>query len=68
LNDIKTCSEGEMMDKDTILNECKDPTQSITIELPCAMAERVIKIADEKETTLSNILIEALDSFLRCQG
>ena len=56
------------MDKDTILNECKDPTQSITIELPCAMAERVLKIADEKETTLSNILIEALDSFLRKQG
>lgn len=56
------------MDKDTILNECKDPTKSITLELPCAMAERVLKIADEKETTLSNILIEALDSFLRKQG
>ena len=56
------------MDKDTILNECKDPTQSITIELPCAMAERVQKLAEEKDTTLSNILIEALDSFLREQG
>ena len=56
------------MDKDTILNECKNPTQSVTIELPCAMAERVLKIADEKETTFSNILIEALDSFLRKQG
>ena len=55
------------MDKDTILNECKDPKQSITIELPCAMAERILKIADEKKTTLSNILIEALDSFLRKQ-
>lgn len=56
------------MDNDAILNECKDPTQSITIELPCAMAERVLKLADEKETTLSNILIEALDSFLRKHG
>ena len=65
---MKICKEGEMMDKDTILNECKDPTQSITIELPCAMAERILKIADEKETTLSNILIEALDSFLRKHG
>ncbi len=55
------------MDIDTILNECKDPTQSITIELPCAMAERVAKLAKEKETPLSNILIEALDTFLRDQ-
>ncbi len=56
------------MDNESILNECSDPTQSITIELPCAMAERVIKLAEEKETPLSNILIEALDNFLRTQG
>ena len=55
------------MDNNSILDECTDPTQSITVELPCAMAERVVKLADEKETTLSNILIEALDSFLRQQ-
>ncbi len=56
------------MNNESILNECKDPTQSITIELPCAMAERVIKLSEEKETSLSSILIEALDSFLRNQG
>lgn len=56
------------MDKETFLNECTDPTQSMTIELPCTMAERVLKLADEKGTSLSNILIEALDSFLRKQG
>jgi len=55
------------MDNNTILKECTDPTQSITVELPCVLAERVIKLADEKETTLSNILIEALDTFLREQ-
>ena len=55
------------MDKESILNECKDPTQSITIELPCAMAERIIKLSEEKNTPLSNILIEALDTFLRKQ-
>jgi len=53
-----------MEDKE-ILNECTDPTQSITIEIPCAMAERMIKLAEEKQTTLSNILIEAVDAFLR---
>ena len=56
------------MDNDAFANECKDPTQTMTIDLPCALAERVQKLADEKETTLSNILIEALDSFLRKQG
>ena len=29
------------------------------------MAERVDKLADEKNTTFTSILIEALDSFLR---
>lgn len=53
------------MDANKILNECEDPTRSITIELPCALAERVMKVAEEKETSLANILIEALDSFLR---
>ncbi len=56
------------MDNNTITNECKDPTQDLTIKIPCAMVERIQKLADEKNTTLSNILIEALDSFLRKQG
>ncbi|MEH0022661.1 MAG: hypothetical protein V6Z89_23630 [Desulfobacter sp.] len=50
------------------MNECLDPEkQSITIELPCEMATRVQKLADENNTTLSNILIEALDTFMRRQ-
>lgn len=54
-----------MTNDTTHMNECTDPTQSITIELPCAMAERVMKIAEDQGTDLSNILIEALDHFLR---
>ncbi len=53
------------MGNDEIKNECKDPTQSVTIELPCALVERVNNLAQENDTTLANILIEALDSFLR---
>ncbi len=53
------------MKRDDILNECSDPKESITIDLPCEMATRVQKLADENNTTLSNILIEALDAFLR---
>jgi predicted transcriptional regulator len=47
------------------INECKDPMQSVTIELPCALVERVNKLARENDTTLSAVLIEALDAFLR---
>ena len=51
------------------MNECANPDkQSITIELPCEMAARVQKLAEENNTTLSNILIEALDTFLRHQS
>lgn len=49
-------------------NECADPEkQSITIELPCEMVTRVQKMAEENSTSLSSVLIEALDSFLRRQ-
>ena len=53
------------MEDNELKNECKDPTQSVTIELPCALVERIDKLARDNNTTLANILIEALDSFLR---
>jgi predicted transcriptional regulator len=56
------------MKRDDILNECSDPKQSVTIDLPCEMATRVQKLADENKTSLSNIVIEALDAFLRNQS
>ncbi len=56
------------MTKDELLAECSDPEkQSVTIELPCQMAARIQKLAEQNNTSLSNILIEALDSFLRHQ-
>ena len=56
------------MTQNDSLNECSDPDkQSITIELPCELAARVQKLAEENNTSLSNILIEALDAFLRQQ-
>tara|TARA_B100000614_G_scaffold260156_1_gene286366 strand:+ start:535 stop:708 length:174 start_codon:yes stop_codon:yes gene_type:complete len=54
------------MTQENPIKECANPDkQSITIELPCEMAARVQKLAEENNTTLSNILIEALDTFLR---
>ena len=43
---------------------CTDETQQITIHLPCRLAERADKYAIENGTTITNVVIEALDAFL----
>lgn len=45
-------------------NECADPTQNFTVELPCRMIDRIERYAKEKGTSVDNIMIEALDSLL----
>ena len=45
--------------------KCADDTQQITIHLPCRLAERVDRYATENGSTLTNVVIEALDQFLR---
>jgi hypothetical protein len=44
---------------------CADPSEEITIRIPCALAQRVADHANEKETTVSSVIIEAIDFFLR---
>ena len=46
---------------------CPDDTQQITIQLPCRMAERAEKYAKETGNTVTGVVIEALDTFLRGQ-
>ena len=46
-------------------NQCQDPTQSLTIELPCQIFERVQRYANENGMDAAGVLIEALDEFLR---
>ncbi|MBT4508822.1 hypothetical protein [Desulfobacula sp.] len=48
-----------------INDECQDPTQSLTIELPCQIVERIERYAKKNGTDVTGVLIEALDSFLR---
>lgn len=48
-------------------DQCQDPTQTLTIELPCQMLERVERYAKENGLDVVGVLIEALDSFLRNQ-
>jgi hypothetical protein len=54
-----------MMTKETQENVCSDPTQSLTVELPCQLVERIERYAKENGTSVDGVLIEALDSFLR---
>ncbi|WP_300465499.1 hypothetical protein [Desulfobacula sp.] len=48
-----------------IKDQCQDPSQSLTIELPCQMVERIERYAKEKGMAVAGVLIEAMDSFLR---
>ena len=43
--------------------ECED----LLINLPCDLAARVKMYAAENDTTATNVIIEALDTFLREQ-
>jgi len=51
-----------------IKNECVEPTDSLIIELPCKMIERIEKYAQKHESSVNGVLLEALDTFLRQQN
>jgi hypothetical protein len=53
------------MTKEAQENVCSDPTQSLSVELPCQLVERVERHAKENGATVDGVLIEALDDFLR---
>ena len=53
------------MTKDSFNDQCSDLTQTMTIDIPCGLAERVEKYAEENKTDFPEVLIEALDAFLR---
>jgi hypothetical protein len=42
-----TFRKGFMMTKEIQENVCSDPTQSLTVELPCQLEERVERYAKE---------------------
>jgi len=46
-----------------IMNECVEPTDTLTIELPCQMIERIERYAQKNGSTVSGVLLEALDTF-----
>ncbi|MFH1152722.1 MAG: hypothetical protein V1793_02805 [Pseudomonadota bacterium] len=55
------------MTEEQSMNQCNDPTKSLTIEIPCRLVQRAERYAQENNQTLAGLVIEALDSFLRTQ-
>ena len=47
------------------LTKCSDDTKKITVYLPCQLAERAERYAKENGNTITGVVIEALDTFLR---
>ena len=55
------------MDNERFKIECKDPTQELAIQIPNRLAERIHTYITKNNTTITNVVIEALDIFLREQ-
>jgi hypothetical protein len=53
------------MPKDTVSDQCSDPTQELTLKIPCRLAERIEAYANETGADFTGVVIEALDVFLR---
>ena len=53
------------MINDLFDDQCVDPTQTMTVDIPCGLAARVEKYAEENESSFSSVVIEALDAFIR---
>ena len=46
-------------------DQYSNPMESITVELPSGLVERLKRHARDNETTISGLMIEALSSFLQ---
>ena len=49
-------------------DSCLDMTQEFTLNIPCVLAARAEAYAKENDTEITNVVIEALDYFLRTKG
>jgi hypothetical protein len=48
-------------------NKAQEECEDLIVSLPCNLADRVKLYAAENYTTVTNVVIEALDAFLREQ-
>ena len=55
------------MDNKDIKDQCADLTKDFNLQIPCRLAERIEAYASANRATITGVVIEALDSFLREQ-
>ena len=55
------------MTKTSDRDKCSDPTKELKIEIPCRLAERIEAYARQTGTHMSQVMIEAVDEFLRAR-
>ncbi len=55
------------MDDPPIPVTCSGETQKFTIDIPCRLAERAERYARDNGNTVTGVVIEALDAFLRAK-
>jgi len=53
------------MDSENFKIQCADIAKEFNIQIPCRLAERVEAYASKNNTTITGVVIEALDTFLR---
>jgi len=70
-NDEFTLTETERiaprMARENFKDQCSDLTKEFNIQIPCMLAERVEGFATANNATITGVVIEALDTFLREQ-
>jgi hypothetical protein len=55
----------DLMPRETVDVQCSDLVQELTIKIPCRLAKRIKKYANETGADFTGVVIEALDVFLR---
>jgi hypothetical protein len=65
--ELKLKRQELKMNSKNFKDQCSDLTKEFTIQIPCRLAERVEGFASANNTTITGVVIEALDTFLREQ-
>ena len=56
------------MAENMINDPCEDPTQDLTLPIPCRLVRRIESYAQQTGADISQIVIEALDDWLRANA
>ena len=53
------------MTEKNVRDRCEDPTQELTLRIPCRLARRIENYSQQTGADIDQVVIEALDGFLR---